>query len=205
MVPEGIILFHTVILFLGACTKPPRLSLITEYMEMGSLYYLIHASGLKKKLSWQRRLKMLCDICRFTLNCKFWFFFIGMLQFRTFGTLNLTDWSKQERKLEGERSWGSIVGLKYLLPLLYSLLCVLTSVYLIQGTNDHPSDESRAPWSEKRKLPCEQALDGQDLRFRAFQGTDHEANQRFVFSWNPRMDGSRAYPERALYWEMRHF
>ncbi|KAI3456149.1 hypothetical protein Pfo_012812 [Paulownia fortunei] len=53
-----------VILFLGACTMPPRLSLVTEYMEMGSLYYLIHASGLKKKLSWQRRLKMLCDICR---------------------------------------------------------------------------------------------------------------------------------------------
>ncbi|KAH6793011.1 Mitogen activated protein kinase kinase like protein [Perilla frutescens var. hirtella] len=53
-----------VILFLGACTTPPRLSLVTEYMEMGSLYYLIHASGLKKKLSWQRRLKILCDICR---------------------------------------------------------------------------------------------------------------------------------------------
>ncbi|XP_022848042.1 serine/threonine-protein kinase EDR1-like isoform X6 [Olea europaea var. sylvestris] len=55
-----------VILFLGACTKPPRLSLVTEYMEMGSLYYLIHVSGLKKKLSWKRRVKMLCDICRFT-------------------------------------------------------------------------------------------------------------------------------------------
>ncbi|KAG8385437.1 hypothetical protein BUALT_Bualt03G0045200 [Buddleja alternifolia] len=53
-----------VILFLGACTKPPRLSVVTEYMEMGSLYYLIHASGLKKKLSWQKRLKMLYDICR---------------------------------------------------------------------------------------------------------------------------------------------
>ncbi|XP_022848033.1 probable serine/threonine-protein kinase SIS8 isoform X2 [Olea europaea var. sylvestris] len=53
-----------VILFLGACTKPPRLSLVTEYMEMGSLYYLIHVSGLKKKLSWKRRVKMLCDICR---------------------------------------------------------------------------------------------------------------------------------------------
>ncbi|GFP89600.1 serine/threonine-protein kinase ctr1 [Phtheirospermum japonicum] len=53
-----------VILFLGACTTPPRLSLVTEYMEMGSLYFLIHGSGLKKKLSWQRRLKMLCDICR---------------------------------------------------------------------------------------------------------------------------------------------
>uniref|UniRef100_A0A7C9AMD0 non-specific serine/threonine protein kinase n=1 Tax=Opuntia streptacantha TaxID=393608 RepID=A0A7C9AMD0_OPUST len=56
---------HTnVILFLGACTKPPRLSMVTEYMEMGSLYYLIHSSGQKKKLSWRRRLRMLRDICR---------------------------------------------------------------------------------------------------------------------------------------------
>lgn len=53
-----------VILFLGACTKPPRLSMITEYMEMGSLYHLIHLSGQKKKLSWRRKLKMLRDICR---------------------------------------------------------------------------------------------------------------------------------------------
>ncbi|KEH39298.1 serine/threonine-protein kinase EDR1 isoform X2 [Medicago truncatula] len=53
-----------VILFLGACTKPPRLSMVTEYMEMGSLYYLIHLSGQKKRLSWRRRLKMLRDICR---------------------------------------------------------------------------------------------------------------------------------------------
>ncbi|KAH9791338.1 protein kinase domain-containing protein [Citrus sinensis] len=53
-----------VILFLGACTKPPRLSMITEYMELGSLYHLIHLSGQKKKLSWRRKLKMLRDICR---------------------------------------------------------------------------------------------------------------------------------------------
>ncbi|CAH9079408.1 unnamed protein product [Cuscuta europaea] len=53
-----------VILFLGACTKPPRLSMVTEFMEMGSLYHLIHAGGQKNKLSWRRRLKMLCDICR---------------------------------------------------------------------------------------------------------------------------------------------
>ncbi|KAL0362452.1 UNVERIFIED_CONTAM: putative serine/threonine-protein kinase SIS8 [Sesamum calycinum] len=56
--------FPAVILFLGACTRPPRLSMITEYMEMGSLYYLIHLSGQKKKLSWRRRIKMLRDICR---------------------------------------------------------------------------------------------------------------------------------------------
>ncbi|XP_057792364.1 serine/threonine-protein kinase EDR1-like isoform X2 [Salvia miltiorrhiza] len=53
-----------VILFLGASMKPPQLSLITEYMEMGSLYYLIHLSGQKNKLSWRRRIKMLRDICR---------------------------------------------------------------------------------------------------------------------------------------------
>ncbi|XP_076918492.1 serine/threonine-protein kinase EDR1-like [Bidens hawaiensis] len=53
-----------VILFIGACTTPPHFSLITEYMDMGSLYYLVHVSGLKKRISWRRRLKMLCDICR---------------------------------------------------------------------------------------------------------------------------------------------
>ncbi|XP_029130878.1 probable serine/threonine-protein kinase SIS8 isoform X5 [Cajanus cajan] len=53
-----------VILFLGACTKPPRLSMVTEYMELGSLYYLIHLSGQKKKLNWRRRLRMLRDICK---------------------------------------------------------------------------------------------------------------------------------------------
>lgn len=53
-----------VILFLGACMTPPHLSMVTEYMEMGSLYYLMHMSGQKKKLSWRKRLKMLRDICR---------------------------------------------------------------------------------------------------------------------------------------------
>ncbi|XP_022870730.1 serine/threonine-protein kinase EDR1-like isoform X1 [Olea europaea var. sylvestris] len=53
-----------VILFLGACTMPPRLSMVTEYMERGSLYYLIHLSDQKNKLTWRRRIKMLRDICR---------------------------------------------------------------------------------------------------------------------------------------------
>ncbi|XP_068664747.1 probable serine/threonine-protein kinase SIS8 isoform X2 [Aristolochia californica] len=53
-----------VILFLGACTQPPHLSMVTEYMEMGSLYYLIHMSGQKRRLTWRRKLKMLRDICR---------------------------------------------------------------------------------------------------------------------------------------------
>uniref|UniRef100_M4E220 non-specific serine/threonine protein kinase n=1 Tax=Brassica campestris TaxID=3711 RepID=M4E220_BRACM len=61
---QVVIHVFAVVLFLGACTKPPRLSMITEYMELGSLYYLIHMSGQKKKLSWHRRLRMLRDICR---------------------------------------------------------------------------------------------------------------------------------------------
>ncbi|CAJ1956708.1 unnamed protein product [Sphenostylis stenocarpa] len=55
---------YAVILFLGACTKPPRLSMVTEYMELGSLYYLIHLSGQKKKLNWRRRIRMIRDICK---------------------------------------------------------------------------------------------------------------------------------------------
>ncbi|KAL6888984.1 hypothetical protein ACP4OV_010010 [Aristida adscensionis] len=53
-----------VILFLGACMKPPHLSLVTEYMEMSSLYNLIHSRTQRSKLNWRRRLKMLRDICR---------------------------------------------------------------------------------------------------------------------------------------------
>ncbi|KAG7570213.1 Protein kinase-like domain superfamily [Arabidopsis thaliana x Arabidopsis arenosa] len=51
-----------VILFLGACTKPPQLSMITEYMNRGSLYDILRTR--KKGLSWQRKLKILSDICR---------------------------------------------------------------------------------------------------------------------------------------------
>ncbi|XP_010313901.1 serine/threonine-protein kinase EDR1 [Solanum lycopersicum] len=53
-----------VILFLGACANPPHLSMVTEYMEMGSLYHLIHVSGQKNRLSWKKKLNMLRDICR---------------------------------------------------------------------------------------------------------------------------------------------
>ncbi|XP_062218720.1 serine/threonine-protein kinase EDR1-like isoform X2 [Phragmites australis] len=53
-----------VILFLGACMKPPHLSLVTEYMEMSSLYNLIHSRARRSKFHWRRRLKMLRDICR---------------------------------------------------------------------------------------------------------------------------------------------
>ncbi|GJU45145.1 serine/threonine-protein kinase EDR1 isoform X1 [Tanacetum coccineum] len=57
-------LYDSVFRISMGCLMPPHFSLITEYMDMGSLYYLIHMSGLKKRISWRRRLKMLCDICR---------------------------------------------------------------------------------------------------------------------------------------------
>ncbi|KAG4981318.1 hypothetical protein JHK85_035276 [Glycine max] len=86
-----------VILFLGACTKPPRLSMVTEYMELGSLYYLIHLNGQKKKLNWRRRLRMLRDICNSVLS----FMNIDITHFKcqlfhdtgktTFGLLNIDE------------------------------------------------------------------------------------------------------------------
>ncbi|CAI5465269.1 unnamed protein product [Closterium sp. Yama58-4] len=56
-----------VILFMGACTVPPHLSMVTEYMHMGSLYRIIHTREPGQggdSLSWKRRYKMLRDICR---------------------------------------------------------------------------------------------------------------------------------------------
>eukprot|EP00898_Chlorokybus_atmophyticus_P007612 jgi/Chlat1/7852/Chrsp66S07298 len=53
-----------VILFLGACVRPPHLSIVCEYMHMGSLHRILHSSGQGHKLSWRRKLKMLRDICR---------------------------------------------------------------------------------------------------------------------------------------------
>lgn len=71
---HGILLCTAVILFLGACMKPPHLSLVTEYMEMSSLYNLIHSRAQRSKLHWRRRLKMLRDICRWAIlsnSCSF--------------------------------------------------------------------------------------------------------------------------------------
>ncbi|KAI3857969.1 hypothetical protein MKX03_006183 [Papaver bracteatum] len=58
------VVFIALILFLGACMNSSYLSFVIEYMEMGSLYYLIHMSVQKKKLSWRKRLKMMCHITR---------------------------------------------------------------------------------------------------------------------------------------------
>jgi hypothetical protein len=58
--------------------------MVTEYMEMGSLYYLIHMSGQKKKLSWRRKLKIIRDICRYELfSLQNNYYFIFLLSFLT--------------------------------------------------------------------------------------------------------------------------
>lgn len=56
--------------------------MVTEFMEMGSLYFLIHLSGQKKRVNWRRRLKMLRDICRLVVVglwcCKITWWFLTL-------------------------------------------------------------------------------------------------------------------------------
>lgn len=51
-----------VVLFLGACTKSPNLSIILEYCSKGSLWSLLH--DLNIALSWEYRKKFALDIAK---------------------------------------------------------------------------------------------------------------------------------------------
>ncbi len=51
-----------IVLFLGACTKPPKLCIILEYCEMGSLWTLLHFT--KTELPWKLRKQIALDIAR---------------------------------------------------------------------------------------------------------------------------------------------
>ncbi|KAL9249166.1 putative serine/threonine-protein kinase SIS8 [Drosera capensis] len=51
-----------VVLFMGAVTRPPNLSIVTEFLPRGSLYRLIHRSN--NNLDERRRLKMALDAAR---------------------------------------------------------------------------------------------------------------------------------------------
>ncbi|XP_009769082.1 putative serine/threonine-protein kinase SIS8 isoform X1 [Nicotiana tabacum] len=51
-----------VVLFMGAVTRPPNLSIITEFLHRGSLYRLIHRSN--NQLDERRRLRMALDAAR---------------------------------------------------------------------------------------------------------------------------------------------
>eukprot|EP00262_Sarcandra_glabra_P015068 TRINITY_DN4568_c0_g2_i1.p1 TRINITY_DN4568_c0_g2~~TRINITY_DN4568_c0_g2_i1.p1 ORF type:complete len:416 (+),score=87.76 TRINITY_DN4568_c0_g2_i1:48-1250(+) len=51
-----------VVLFMGAVTRPPNLSIVTEFLPRGSLYRLIHRPN--NQLDERRRLKMALDVAR---------------------------------------------------------------------------------------------------------------------------------------------
>jgi serine/threonine protein kinase len=49
-----------VVLFMGAVTKPPNLSIITEFCPRGSLYRLLHRPN--RELDEKRRIRMALDV-----------------------------------------------------------------------------------------------------------------------------------------------
>ena len=51
-----------IVMFLGACTKPPNLCIVLEYCGRGSLWSCLH--DLSIKLSWEFRKKMALDIAK---------------------------------------------------------------------------------------------------------------------------------------------
>ncbi|KAG6496517.1 hypothetical protein ZIOFF_044384 [Zingiber officinale] len=50
-----------ILLFMGAVTEPPNLSIVTEYLPRGSLYILLHKNVTKETLDERRRLSMAFD------------------------------------------------------------------------------------------------------------------------------------------------
>ncbi|XP_027066037.1 serine/threonine-protein kinase CTR1 [Coffea arabica] len=53
-----------IVLFMGAVTKPPNLSIVTEYLSRGSLYRLLHKPGAREMLDERRRLCMAYDVAK---------------------------------------------------------------------------------------------------------------------------------------------
>ncbi|OVA04645.1 Protein kinase domain [Macleaya cordata] len=53
-----------IVLFMGAVTRPPNLSIVTEYLSRGSLYRLLHKSGAREVLDEKRRLSMAYDVAK---------------------------------------------------------------------------------------------------------------------------------------------
>ncbi|KAJ8773314.1 hypothetical protein K2173_028491 [Erythroxylum novogranatense] len=53
-----------VVLFMGAVTKRPHLSIVTEYLPRGSLYRLIHRPAAGEMLDERRRLRVALDVAR---------------------------------------------------------------------------------------------------------------------------------------------
>ncbi|ONK59434.1 uncharacterized protein A4U43_C08F6390 [Asparagus officinalis] len=53
-----------IVLYMGAVTQPPNLSIVTEYLSRGSLYRLLHRHGAREVLDERRRLNMAFDVAK---------------------------------------------------------------------------------------------------------------------------------------------
>ncbi|KAL8140555.1 hypothetical protein V2J09_006576 [Rumex salicifolius] len=53
-----------IVLFMGAVTQPPNLSIVTEYLSRGSLFRILHRSGAREMLDERRRLNMAYDVAK---------------------------------------------------------------------------------------------------------------------------------------------
>ncbi|MCD9561336.1 copper transport protein ctr1 [Datura stramonium] len=53
-----------IVLFMGAVTEPPNLSIVTEYLSRGNLYRLLHKPGAREVLDERRRLCMAYDVAK---------------------------------------------------------------------------------------------------------------------------------------------
>ncbi|CAL9145460.1 unnamed protein product, partial [Musa hybrid cultivar] len=53
-----------IVLFMGAVTEPPKLSIVTEYLSRGSLYRILHRNGAREILDERRRLSMASDVAK---------------------------------------------------------------------------------------------------------------------------------------------
>lgn len=53
-----------IVLFMGAVTEPPKLSIVTEYLSRGSLYRLLHKPGAREILDERRRFNMALDVAK---------------------------------------------------------------------------------------------------------------------------------------------
>ncbi|GMI84764.1 SUGAR-INSENSITIVE 1, CONSTITUTIVE TRIPLE RESPONSE 1 [Hibiscus trionum] len=53
-----------IVLFMGAVTQPPNLSIVTEYLSRGSLYRLLRKPGARDVLDERRRLSMAYDVAK---------------------------------------------------------------------------------------------------------------------------------------------
>ena len=55
-----------IVQFMGACTKPPHLCIVTQFVPRGSLFKMLHRAqpGALANLDERRRLQMALDVCR---------------------------------------------------------------------------------------------------------------------------------------------